>query len=70
MTTRKPWQPRVDTESQLNPFANHTADPRLENPPDISDPEEDSSPLEGSQDLSDEDSLEDVIADSSEPSRR
>ena len=65
MTTRKPWQPKVDSEPELNPFANHTAKrDGLLNTPEVSDPEEDSSPLQGSKDLSDDDSLEDVIADS------
>jgi len=71
MTTRKPWQPRVDTETELNPFTNHTSEREgLVNAPEISDPEEDSAPLEGSKDLSDEDSLVDVIADSSDPKHR
>ena len=71
MTTRKPWQPKIEGEPELNPFANHTAErDGLLNTPEVSDPEEDSSPLEGSKDLSDDDSLEDVIADSKDCSRR
>jgi len=71
MTPRKPWQPKVESEAELNPFANHTTErDGLLNTPEVSDPEEDSSPLEGSKDLSDEDSLVDVIADSTDRSRR
>jgi hypothetical protein len=67
MSPRKPWQPRVDPDTELNPFHNGASD--ADNPldnPQIQDPEEDSAPLQGSKDLSDDDSLEDVIADDSE----
>ena len=64
MSSRKPWQPRMDTNPELNPFHNGAsdADNPLENP-QIQDAEEDSAPLQGSKDLSDDDSLGDVIAD-------
>jgi len=71
MTTRKPWQPTVEGEPELNPFNHHTADrDELLNAPEISDAEEDSSPLQGSKDLSDADSLVDVISDSSDRGKR
>jgi hypothetical protein len=71
MAPRKPWQPKVEVESELNPFVNRTAErDGLLDTPEVSDPEEDSSPLEGSKDLSDEDSLVDVIADSTDRGRR
>jgi hypothetical protein len=66
MSDRKPWQPNLDTPEDANPFANRTqGDGRFTKK--VRDPEEDTSPLQGSKDLSDEDSLEDVIADGSEP---
>jgi hypothetical protein len=65
MSDRKPWQPRLDSEEELNPFANRTqGDGKFVNK--IRDPNKDTSPLQGTKDLSDEDSLDDVIADSSE----
>jgi hypothetical protein len=66
MSPRKPWQPRIDAESELNPFANGASDrDALLQTPELVDPDDDSSPLQGSHDLSDQDSLEDVIADRS-----
>jgi hypothetical protein len=55
MSSRKPWQPRVDTDSELNPFHNGASDAGnpLQNP-QIQDAEEDSAPLQGSKDLSDD----------------
>jgi hypothetical protein len=68
---RKPWQPRVDsTEKELNPFANPVSDRGgVLDTPDLEDAEEDSAPLQGTRDVSDEDSLEDVIADDADPSK-
>jgi hypothetical protein len=68
MTDRKPWRPKGDEQPELNPFVNSHSGDRLDND-EINDPEVDSAPLQGSHDLSDEDSLEDVIADSNEPKR-
>jgi hypothetical protein len=64
MSSRKPWQPRVDTDTELNPFHNGASD--RDDPLEIQDAEEDSAPLQGSKDLSDDDSLEDVIADNAD----
>jgi|HubBroStandDraft_3_1064219.scaffolds.fasta_scaffold269894_2 hypothetical protein len=64
MSPRKPWQPRVESDPELNPFSNDApGSDGLNKTPEIEDPEEDSAPLQGSRDLSDEDSLDDVIAD-------
>jgi hypothetical protein len=68
MAQRKPWRPRVDNQTELNPFVNSTSGERLDND-EINDPEEDSAPLQGTHDLSDDDSLDDVISDASEPPR-
>ncbi|HEX4377437.1 MAG TPA: hypothetical protein VHZ99_09840 [Steroidobacteraceae bacterium] len=68
MAERKPWQPKGDNQKELNPFVNAHSEDRLDND-EINDPAVDSAPLQGSRDLSDEDSLEDVIADSREPRR-
>jgi hypothetical protein len=66
MSDRKPWQPNLDTPEDANPFANRTqGEGRFTKK--VRDPEEDTSPLQGSKDLSDEDSLDDVIANDSEP---
>jgi hypothetical protein len=68
MSSRKPWQPRIDSPHELNPFANTTGGhDLLLNTPQIQDAEEDSAPLQGTHDLSDADSLDDVISDSHEP---
>jgi hypothetical protein len=68
MSQRKPWQPRIDPQSELNPFANGASDrDALLETPQIEDAQEDSAPLQGSHDLSDEDSLSDVIAEQSRP---
>jgi hypothetical protein len=70
MTPRKPWQPRIDSDPELNPFSNDAPGSNgLTESPEIEDPEEDSAPLQGSRDLSDEDSLEDVIADDADRDR-
>jgi hypothetical protein len=66
MTERKPWQPKMDQQQELNSFVNATTGTTHEND-EINDAEEDSAPLQGSKDLSDADSLQDVIADSGEP---
>jgi hypothetical protein len=62
MSERKPWQPRLDTEPEVNPFANRTQGEGTFNNK-VRDPNEDTVPLQGSQDISDDDSLTDVIAD-------
>ena len=67
MAQRKPWRPRVDNQTELNPFVNSTSAERDDD--EINDPAEDSAPLQGTHDLSDDDSLDDVISDSSEPPR-
>jgi len=65
MSDPKPWQPSLETEPELNAFANRTrGEGTFKNK--VRDPEEDTAPLEGSKDLSDDDSLVDVVA---EPSR-
>jgi hypothetical protein len=66
MSDRKPWEPSLETPEDANPFANRTqGEGRFTKK--VRDPEEDTSPLQGSKDISDDDSLEDVIADDSEP---
>jgi len=66
MSERKPWYPNLenakDFQEHTNPGVSST-DPPLRMPL----PDEDTAPLQGSKDLSDPDSLEDVIADSFEP---
>jgi len=62
MSDPKPWQPSLDTEPELNPFANRTQGEALFKKK-LRDPEEDTAPLQGSRDISDDDSLIDVIAD-------
>jgi hypothetical protein len=64
MSDRKPWQPHLDSEPEANPFANRTQ--RDGRSVKIQNPNEDTAPLQGTKDLSDEDSLDDVIADGSE----
>jgi hypothetical protein len=65
MSDPKPWQPSLDSEPELNAFANRTqGEPSFKTK--VRDPEEDTAPLQGSKDLSDDDSLVDVEA---EPSR-
>jgi hypothetical protein len=62
MTSRKPWQPKIESDPPLNPFAHDApGSDGLNGSPQIEDPEEDSAPLQGGRDLPDEDSLEDVI---------
>jgi len=64
MSDPKPWQPSLETESELNAFANRTqGEGTFKNK--VRDPEEDTAPLEGSKDLSDDDSLVDVVAEAS-----
>jgi hypothetical protein len=64
MSDRKPWQPRLDTEPEANAFANlPQGDGSFKNK--LRDPEEDTAPLQGSKDISDDDSLDDVIAEQS-----
>jgi hypothetical protein len=78
MAANEPWRPTVDTQTELNPFANSdgaSSDGRKDSildSPQIRDASIDTAPLQGSKDLSDEDSLDDVVAgaggDALEPS--
>lgn len=64
MPTRESWQPKIDSEPDFNPFSNPDgAKASPLNTPEIRDANKDTAPLQGSKDLSDDDSLEDVIAD-------
>jgi hypothetical protein len=65
MSDDKPWSPTLEKAKEFRDHIN----PELRNDPPlrIPEPTEDTAPLQGSKDLSDEDSLEDVIADSFEP---
>jgi hypothetical protein len=66
MSDRKPWEPSLNTPEDANPFANRTqGEGKFTRK--VREPEEDTSPLQGSKDLSDEDSLDDVIADDADP---
>jgi hypothetical protein len=68
MSSRKPpWEPKIERAREFNPFAKVDADkgPFTEKR-DLERPEEDTAPLQGSKDLSDNDSLQDVIADAYE----
>jgi hypothetical protein len=62
MSDTKPWYPNLE---QAKEFTDHK-NPSVGNDPPLRVPlaTEDTAPLQGSKDLSDEDSLEDVIADS------
>jgi hypothetical protein len=61
MNETKPWYPNLDKSKE---FADHK-NPLGDTPPvKMPLPKEDTAPLQGSKDLSDDDSLEDVIADS------
>lgn len=68
MSKREGWRPKVEAEPDFNPFRNpeSTKVSPLETR-ELLDPEEDTAPLQGSKDLSDDDSLEDVIADKYSP---
>jgi hypothetical protein len=64
MSERKPWQPRLESEPEANAFANRPqGDGSFKNKLRL--PEEDTAPLQGSKDISDDDSLDDVIAEQS-----
>jgi hypothetical protein len=62
MSDTKPWYPNLE---QSKDFVDHK-NPSLGDDPPIRIPlaTEDTAPLQGTKDLSDDDSLEDVIADS------
>jgi hypothetical protein len=65
MSGDKPWSPNL---GKSNVFRDHTNPALGDDPPSrIPLATEDTAPLQGSKDLSDEDSLEDVIAESFEP---
>lgn len=65
MSSRKPyWEPKIERAREFNAFVKVNADkgPFVEER--TLDPSmEDTAPLQGTKDLSDQDSLEDVIAD-------
>jgi hypothetical protein len=63
MTSREPWQPHIERQSEFNPFDTTPKDNAPNRASKIRNAEEDTAPLQGSKDLSDADSLEDVIAD-------
>ena len=65
MSEKKPWIPNLQEAKE---FIDH-ASPALGNELPLRFPlaNEDTAPLQGSKDLSDDDSLEDVIADSLDP---
>lgn len=65
MSENKPWYPNLEKAKE---FTDHT-NPALGGDPPLRIPlaNEDTAPLQGTKDLSDEDSLEDVIAESYEP---
>lgn len=63
MSAKKTWKPKIDTPAPFNAVPNVLDKPA---PTELQDPEEDTAPLQGTHDLSDEDSLEDVIAESYE----
>jgi hypothetical protein len=65
VSENKPWSPNLGKSKD---FTDHTNPALGDDPPlRMPLPNEDSAPLQGSKDLSDEDSLEDVIAESYEP---
>jgi hypothetical protein len=68
MTERKAWQPALDTEPEINPFANRSQGERSVE--EVRSPDEDSGPLQGSKDRSDEDALVDVAAGSDTPAKK
>jgi hypothetical protein len=61
MSSQKPWEPKVDSPDYFNAEPSVVDKKALDST--IQDAEEDTGPLEGTRDLSDEDSLEDVVAD-------
>ncbi len=64
MSSRKPWEPKIERDSEFNPFAKvDAAKGSFTESRGLLDLEEDTSPLQGTKDLSDVDSLQDVIAD-------
>jgi hypothetical protein len=65
VSENKPWYPNLEKAKE---FTDHT-NPALGGDPPLRIPlaNEDTAPLQGTKDLSDEDSLEDVIAESYEP---
>ncbi|HTV78888.1 MAG TPA: hypothetical protein VMF03_11560 [Steroidobacteraceae bacterium] len=66
MTDEKPWYPNLEKSKE---FREHTNPALGDDPPlRLPDATADTAPLQGSKDLSDPDSLEDVIAESFEPS--
>jgi hypothetical protein len=64
MSDPKTWRPQIDEDAEINPFTRGGVNKRaLLDSAQLQDAEEDSAPLQGTKDLSDDDSLEDVIAD-------
>jgi hypothetical protein len=68
MSEAKPWSPKLGQSKEFRDHANPSLD--LDRPSQLPLDTEDTAPLQGSKDLSDNDSLEDVIADSVEPEDR
>jgi hypothetical protein len=62
MSSQKPWAPRIEGQSLLNPFESPGGD-KSYGSVEIRDPAQDTGPLQGTRDISSVDSLEDVIAD-------
>lgn len=63
MTSREPWQPHMDQQSEFNPFDTTPKEGAPNSALRLRKAQEDTAPLQGTKDLSDSDSLEDVIAD-------
>jgi hypothetical protein len=62
MSSPKPWSPDIGGSPLLHPFTSPDGD-RSHAAVTLRDPEHDTAPLQGTKDISDQDSLEDVIAD-------
>jgi hypothetical protein len=69
MAERTPWQPKIDSEEDANPFANRTQG-EGSFVRKVRSPSEDTAPLQGSKDHSDEDSLVDMDAEEAPASGR
>lgn len=57
------WRPQIEPQGDFNPFAKPEGRREILTSPKLLEPDEDTAPLQGSHDLSDDDSLEDVVAD-------
>jgi len=56
------WRPRIERVKEFNPFEARVEDEYLMNAPRLRS-KEDTAPLQGTKDRSDQDSLEDVVAE-------